>query len=1094
MRSSDKTFFALPRLHRLFAAASVLLVAVSVWMVVADHARPWRTYQRTYRERIEPWTTAARLRDAQQRGGQGRGVAALEQQLAAEQPSLAKRLLGLPLIDCLGRPLGVEQIWLPELRIDYHFREVARFDRCTTCHQAIDKALPNAASQAAYPREKVLTLQLGKPRPESSAAGQGGDAVLGAYGFALAQHGMLDEAAPTVELVRDRSPAAVGGLEVGDRLLRIGTRVVRERAVALESLTQHAAAGKPVALEVLRGLAHPYATHPRLDLFVGPNSPHPVGEFGCTICHAGQGSATDFTWAAHAPNSPAQRRDWRRRLGWHYDENWEYPMLPARLAESRCLKCHAQVSELEPSRRYPDPPAAKLLAGYRLVRQLGCFGCHEIQGFDSRGRVIGPDLRLEPAAAGPDNKTPSHPGTMRRVGPSLRNVAGRLDFAYLVEHTSDPARLRPGSRMPRLFGINEHLDGQMLADTARQEEAELAAVAAYLLSASETQTLVPGPAGVTEKPSPTRGARLFRMQGCLACHQHEAMPEGQAVVGPNLSQLGAKYATDAGRAWLASWIRNPAHHAPRTAMPQVPLQAQPADPAADLAAWLTATGTPRPARAWDRAAAALGAATIRKRGCYGCHDIPGFDRVQLIGPALTDWGRKSVSLLAFERVDELVRATTDHSAPFFQEALLDHRREGFLWQKLSAPRSFDYRKEKPFAQQLRMGRFTLTDSEREAIITFVMGLVAQPPTARYVYQPGARQRALVDGRKLIDQYGCAECHTLELERWTLRYDPAKFPAPPASAEFAFLAPHLPGATLAASRTADRRGLAEVQVTGMPRVDAQGQLQEDEDDDGRPVYGFTLWEPAAVAGHVWRVGGPDLLVPQAQLAGRRAPWGGNYARLLYPLVLAEAQASGSSVVPQEAWGWLPPALARIGQAVEPQWMYGYLLRPTVIRPAAVLRMPQFNLTPDEARRLADYIAALGGAEFPYAAPATTQPATAAEAQARLARFDRARKFLVDRTTYCAKCHQIGVLSPGGENRTILAPALDQVGRRLRPDYLRRWLANPKSALPYTAMPVNFPPDGAPLGQDIYRGTSLEQLDAVWELLLNYDWYLGQKVGN
>ena len=61
-------------------------------------------------------------------------------------------------------------------------------------------------------------------------------------------------------------------------------------------------------------------------------------------------------------------------------------------------------------------------------------------------------------------------------------------------------------------------------------------------------------------------------------------------------------------------------------------------------------------------------------------------------------------------------------------------------------------------------------------------------------------------------------------------------------------------------------------------------------------------------------------------------------------------------------------------------------------------------------------------------------------------------------------------------------------RIRPDYLRRWLANPKSRLPYTGMPVNFPPTGASMGQDLFEGSSLEQLDAVTDLLLSYDWYI------
>jgi cbb3-type cytochrome oxidase cytochrome c subunit len=1013
MRSSDDTFFNLKRLHLVFAVSSTMLLAVTIWMIAVDHWRPWREYQRTFRDRIEPWMTEAHIRD-QEQAGNAREVERLRQQLDRQRSRLARRLQGLPLVDGFARPLGIEQIWLPELTIDYHFRPVARFDRCITCHEGIDKS-------------------------------------------------------------------------------------------------------KPLAIEVHRGLAHPYAAHPRPDLFLGANSPHPAAEFGCTICHDGQGSATDFTLASHTPNSPHQRLDWRQRHGWYPNEHWDLPMLPARFAESRCLKCHHDVSQLEPSRRFPNPPAPKLLAGYHLVRQSGCFGCHPIHGRDDSGRSLGPDLRLEPE------------GTMRKVGPSLRDVGQRLDTAFLVDHTDDPTRFRPATRMPRLFGLHEHLEGPALQQNRRLEAVEIHAIAEYLLANSRPSPLNPTPAGFTETPSAERGKRLFQVQGCLACHQHESFPEGQSVFGPDLSRLGSKYHTVSSQQWLASWLRKPTRHSPRTKMPGPLLEpvalaagsgqaGKPrlTDAAADLAAWLVSsrggeTGPPAPVAAadvdelarlypelkldslsQDQKLQELGRRTIRKRGCFGCHDVAGFEEAQPIGPSLADWGRKQVALLAFERISEFIQGK-DIGDPFYREAFLGRRRESFLWQKLGAPRSFDYKQARvqSFNEQLLMGRFTLTDQQREAIITFVLGLVAQPPAARYLDQPGSRRRALVEGRQVIDQHGCAECHTLELERWTIQYDPAKFPMPPPAADFAFLKPPLDEAVIAASRKMDRRGLARVELVGMPRVDDKGHLQEGEDDDGNPVYAFSLWEPAAIGGRVWTVGGPDVLVPRAQVIARRPPLGGQFARLLYPVVLAEARASGASAAQAEAWGWLPPTLAEIGRTVQPQWMYQYLLGPRVIRPASVLRMPKFNLSLEEARKLADYFSALGAAEFPYTAPADLLPATAAEEQARLARCDRALKFLIDRKTYCAKCHRVGDYAPGGENRTVLAPALDQVGRRIRPGYLRRWLANPKSVLPYTAMPVNFPPTGEPLGQDLLCGTSLEQLDAVRELLLYYDWYMGRR---
>jgi hypothetical protein len=107
------------------------------------------------------------------------------------------------------------------------------------------------------------------------------------------------------------------------------------------------------------------------------------------------------------------------------------------------------------------------------------------------------------------------------------------------------------------------------------------------------------------------------------------------------------------------------------------------------------------------------------------------------------------------------------------------------------------------------------------------------------------------------------------------------------------------------------------------------------------------------------------------------------------------------------------------------------------------------------------------------------------------MDQAMRLVIDKTTYCAKCHLIGDYNPGGETQTILAPNLAEVGRRIRPDYLRRWLADPKSVLPYTGMPMNFPAEGPPMGQDLLPGTSREQLDAVIDLLLQYDAYLQKR---
>jgi hypothetical protein len=276
---------------------------------------------------------------------------------------------------------------------------------------------------------------------------------------------------------------------------------------------------------------------------------------------------------------------------------------------------------------------------------------------------------------------------------------------------------------------------------------------------------------------------------------------------------------------------------------------------------------------------------------------------------------------------------------------------------------------------------------------------------------------------------------------------------------------------------------------MPRLDPSGELLEDVDDDDNPLYFFGLWEPAAINGEAWAVGGAEVPIAEPQITGKRPAWGGRLARMLYPLVLKEAWAAGSTAADLEAWGWLPPPLVAQGRRVRPEWLYQYLLNPEPIRPAVVLRMPKYHLSLDEAAKLVDCFAAASDADFPYQAP--PQPANArftSTGKEPPARRDDAMRILADRKTYCAKCHLIGDYSPGDQIRTSLAPRLDQVGRRLRPESLRRWLANPKSVLPYTGMPVNFPPEAPPMGQDLFEGTSLEQLHAVTDLLLNYDSYI------
>ena len=144
----------------------------------------------------------------------------------------------------------------------------------------------------------------------------------------------------------------------------------------------------------------PLNTHPDRELFLGK---HPVAQYGCTPCHDGQGVAVNSEGQAHGKV-----------------QFWLQPLLEEEQMESRCLDCHREIAELK--------GAETLRKGEQLFEQLGCHGCHLVNGYEE----------LEP------------------VGPSLRSIAAKADPQWLVDWIKDPHEFRPRSKMP-FFYFNDFL-------------------------------------------------------------------------------------------------------------------------------------------------------------------------------------------------------------------------------------------------------------------------------------------------------------------------------------------------------------------------------------------------------------------------------------------------------------------------------------------------------------------------------------------------------------------------------------------------------------------------------------------------------------
>jgi cytochrome c2 len=542
----------------------------------------------------------------------------------------------------------------------------------------------------------------------------------------------------------------------------------------------------------------------------------------------------------------------------------------------------------------------------------------------------------------------------------------------------------------------------------------------------------------------------------------------------------------------------------------------------------------------------LGRRSISKYGCFGCHDVPGFESAKPIGTGLADWGRKETSKIAFEQITNYIGKTEpglghghghhldlsglkDEGKKYFLTSLEHHQREGFLWQKLRQPRSYDYEKtqNKKYNERLKMPRFRFhpdnpdgTESQenaqvREKVMTFVLGLVSEAPVEEYLYRPDPRRKAIAEGRVVLEKYNCGGCHTLEMQQWKVSLRAADFQrAKPYADEYSFLAPHFSAESLDRSQREDERGFQQVVLTGKPAIDSDtgNPLRRESDDfPGKFEVGIELWKPAAINGHVYRVG-EEVRTFEENIQPLRPPVGGSLARLLPAAVIQQDQAKQAArqsshaslekKKTKDALSFGPPPLVNEGLKVQSKWLHDFLLDPYEIRPMAVLRMPKFNMSADEASTLVNYFAAMDGAEYPYAFDSRTRrDHLRREEQEFPGRLTDAKVFI---QTKCLQCHKLGEFTP---TRPDKAPNLADVYHRLRPEFLRHWLANPARMLPYTGMPVNIPPKEGPRDQrkaehkgdfgaevgalfdPTKSGATVEdQLGAVVDFLLNYDEYV------
>jgi cytochrome c2 len=524
-------------------------------------------------------------------------------------------------------------------------------------------------------------------------------------------------------------------------------------------------------------ILNPFRTHPKLDTFVGSASPHPLLEYGCTVCHRGQDRATEFGRAGHTPASRRMEIRWEKTKFPFVPGPWDYakrnygrevnpfldtPMHPRQYYEAGCVKCHAGQVDVHEGDRINQ--------AMQMVELYGCPACHKIDNWRFTD--------------------------LQKTGPSLDGIAEKTTPEWAFRWIASPQSFRPTTRMPAFF-YQRNMVGPTVppaerAQNVRFQDAEIHSIVTFLFTNSSRRQWQGGGAG-----NPARGRELVETIGCMGCHIAQDMvpgEDGQARFarrddfplerhfGFNLTGTGTKTTPE----WLFNWLRNPKAYDPHAPMPNLRLSDQ---EAADITSYLmtlrksafmnapvrdpdpgavrglaksylvnTMTDTQAESRlnemSMHEQLMYLGSRTIEKYGCYSCHDIKGFEELKPIGTELTIQGSKNLHLFDFGFAH-------DHEAWDGKKEHILHTVPSWIYNKVRSPRVYDDKRTKPYNDKLKMPNFQLSPREAELITSVVLGLTKERVAENRLAASDARMRQVEEGRKLMSQNNCRGCHVVD---------------------------------------------------------------------------------------------------------------------------------------------------------------------------------------------------------------------------------------------------------------------------------------------------------------------------------------------
>ncbi len=321
--------------------------------------------------------------------------------------------------------------------------------------------------------------------------------------------------------------------------------------------------------------AQPFRPHPPI--------PHKLTEFGCVLCHEGQGTATTVEEAHRSTKS------------------WETPILPARYLEAGCGQCHLD--------RLTGTP--QLNQGRDTLSRYGCVRCHTVKTPD--GTML----------TGTDDP------------PSLAHIADKTSREWIAAWLKNPQAYAGSATMPNF---------QFKDDEIRDISAF---VIAQSTPHSSSGAPVPMPAVRTDDAAVQEGSSVYGEAFCSSCHamQNAAGNLVGGNLGPELTLVGSKVTPEWLADWLRDpKVYAPQTKMPhyRFDSKQIGLLmgflASKSD--SGFLGNLHFDAATRPQ-------IEHGKALVIERGCASCHEINGVKKPDNFAPELTAVGSRPLAKILF---------------------------------------------------------------------------------------------------------------------------------------------------------------------------------------------------------------------------------------------------------------------------------------------------------------------------------------------------------------------------------------------------------------------------------------------------------------